>query len=385
MAVERLHAENYDEFIDFADQVFSQDLIRVHFQEDMPLLFGPDEKHMQMQYAYRDETGRIRSVIGVIPYIYRVGEEQFSVRTITNVATHYRHTGRGYMQTVFRRVLEDMQEEGVDLALLHGNRERYRNYGFEMAGTTHVASFQSYNIPNRKKRGEQYPYTFREITEDDHAWIRECLSLYRKNPQGYERSEEKFLDFQHMWEGKAYAVCNPEGKFCGYLNYYQRFGKAIREIFLREPHTAAQVIYSFLQAMDLQETSVYFTPFDEALDREIFRAAEYVLNEPTTRLKLLRPERFLEACLNLKKDLGATMPEGRIILNSSLGNLQIENSGRFTVKKTGEKENIRIANGDIYSVLFGPEPVFSSPYYRKMGELFAWFPLPLHIPYTDLY
>ena len=94
MAVERLHAQNYDEFIDFVDQVFSQDLIRVHFQDDMPLLFGPDEAHMQMQYAYRDESGRIRAAIGVIPYTYRVGNEEFSARTVTNVATHYRHTGK---------------------------------------------------------------------------------------------------------------------------------------------------------------------------------------------------------------------------------------------------------------------------------------------------
>ena len=67
MAVTRLHAEDYEEFLDFIDQVFSQDLIRVHFQEDMPLLFKPDEAHMQMQYAYRDERGRIRAAIGVIP------------------------------------------------------------------------------------------------------------------------------------------------------------------------------------------------------------------------------------------------------------------------------------------------------------------------------
>ena len=107
MAVERLFAKDYEDFLDFIDQVFSQDLIRVHFQEDLPLLFKPDDEHMQMQYAYRDERGRFRAAIGCIPYTYKIGDEEFKTWTITNVATHYRYTGRGYMQTIFKKVFED--------------------------------------------------------------------------------------------------------------------------------------------------------------------------------------------------------------------------------------------------------------------------------------
>ena len=228
MAVERLRTENYEELLDFIDQVFSQDLIRVHFQEDMPLLFAPDEAHMQAQYAYRDESGRIRAVIGVIPYTYMVGDEAFSARTITNVATHYRHTGKGYMQAIFRRVFEDMRAEGVDFAVLHGNRERYRHMGFEMAGTTAVASFQSYNIPNRQKRGETYPYVFSEIRDGQTESIRRCLTLFNREGQHYVRTEANFLDFHRMWEGKAYEIADEQGRFCGYLNYYTRYGRALR-------------------------------------------------------------------------------------------------------------------------------------------------------------
>ena len=54
-SIERLHAQNYDEFMDFINMVFSQDLMTVHFQEDLPLLFAPDEEHMQNQYVIRED------------------------------------------------------------------------------------------------------------------------------------------------------------------------------------------------------------------------------------------------------------------------------------------------------------------------------------------
>ena len=98
MQIERLKAKDYDELMDFINMVFSQDLIRVHFEEDLPLIFGRDDEHMNYQYALRDESGRIRCAVASVPYTYVVEGKEFKARTITNVATHYQHTGKGYMQ-----------------------------------------------------------------------------------------------------------------------------------------------------------------------------------------------------------------------------------------------------------------------------------------------
>lgn len=385
MAVTRLHAEDYEEFLDFIDQVFSQDLIRVHFQEDMPLLFKPDEAHMQMQYAYRDERGRIRASIGVIPYTYRVGGEDFSARTITNVATHYRYTGRGYMQQIFRRVFDDLRQEGADFAVLHGNRERYRHTGFEMAGSCDVALFEAYNIPNRKKRGERHDFTFRQLTDDDTELIRRCLALFDREGQHYVRTEQNFLDFQRMWEGRAYAIFDQNAEFCGYLNFYTRFGTAIRELLLTCPAQAPSVVYAFMQAQALEEVAVYPSPFDPILNRSIYEAAEYVTNGQTTRLNLLRPERFLQACLELKRRSGAYMPQGELVLESVLGRLLIRNDGAFTVQKTERPADLTLAQDEAYGLLFGPSPRVFTPYSAQLGALGAWFPLPFYIHFTDLY
>lgn len=385
MVVERLHAEDYEDLLDFIDQVFSQDLIRVHFQEDMPLLFKPDEAHMQMQYACRDENGRIRAVVGVIPYRYRVGDEEFSARTVTNVATHYRYTGRGYMQSILKRVLADMRAENVDFAVLHGNRERYRHAGFEAAGVSDAALFQSYNIPNRKKRGERHDFRFREIEDGDRELIGRCLALFNAEGQRYVRTEADFLEFQRMWQGRAFAVLDTGGEFCGYLNYYTRFECAVRELLLNCPAQAAGVIYSFMQAQDLQEVKVYLSPFDPELNRAVYEAAESVAGGQTTRMNLLRPERFLRACLELKRKSGAYMPRGEIVIESRLGRLLLRSDGAFSVERTSRPADLYVPDGEIYGLLFGPSPRVFAPYAEALGALGAWFPAPFYIHYTDLY
>lgn len=385
MAVERLLAKDYEDFLDFIDQVFSQDLIRVHFQEDLPLLFKPDDEHMQMQYAYRDEKGRFRAAIGCIPYTYKIGDEEFKTWTITNVATHYRYTGRGYMRTIFKKVFEDMKAEGVDFAILHGNRERYRHTGFEPAGQTDNAGFESYNIPNRRKRGEVYDFTFEEVKEGDTERIRQCLELFNREGQHYVRAEENYLDFQHMWEGKCYVVLDNQGQFCGSLNLCTRFGTVIRELFLTCPKDAARVIYSFMLAQGLEHVMVHVSPFDKELNRAIYEAAEYVSAGQTTRMNLLRPERFLQAALELKRSSGAYMPEGKIVIQSSFGRLLIQNDGKFTVRFTDEPADFEVPGGEIYSLLFGPAPTVYNPYSKELGEKAVWFPAPFYIHNTDLY
>lgn len=382
MAVERLRAENYDEFIEFADLVFSQDLIRVHFQEDLPLLFAPDDEHMHWQYAYRDDSGRIRATIGVIPYTYVIDGRKFNARTITTVATHYRHTGKGYMQSIMKKVFEDMEAENVDFAVLHGNRERYRFWGFEPAGVSELASFESYNIVNREKKGETFPYTFQKIEETDTDMIQKCLEMFHTQPQHYERTPEKFMLFQGMWRGVPYAIYDEKGVFCGYLNYQ---GGGIRELLLKSPAEAARVVNSFLKEKELTSIVVAISPFVKEGSRSIYDAAEYVHASQTTRLNLLKPVGFVEACLNLKaKD--SYMPKGELVLESKFGKWLIKNDGsRFTVEETEMKADLIVPDDQIYGLLFGPSPRIYSLFTDVLKEKGLWFPVPFYIHNTDLY
>lgn len=386
MGVEKLKAKNYEELLDFVDLVFSQDLMKVHFGEDLGYLYAADDEHMNRQYVYRDESGKIRSAIGVIPYTYKIGNESFKAKTITNVATHHRYTGRGYMQQLLKAALDDMENDGTDFVVLHGNRERYRFWGFAMAGISHDASFKAYNIPNLIKKGEKFDFSFCEIGYDDKEYIKKSLDLFNLELQHYARTEDDFLDAQSLWHGKTYAVLDCNGKYCGYLNYSEHFAPVIREIELNSPKDAARVIYSFLNFKGLQSISVNFSVFNAELNRAIYSAAENIGIGQTTRLNLLKPERFIKECLEIKRKSGVYMPNGKIVVeNDIFGRLLIENNDGFSVCKTDVPPDIKIDGDDIYLMLFGPEHRDFMPWTDKLGDKTAWFPIPFYIQNTELY
>lgn len=387
MTINKLTSADYEEFLDLADLVFCQNLKKINFEQDMPYIFKQDDAHMSLQYGLRNDAGKLVAAVGVIPYTYKIADSTFKAAVITNVSTHTRYMGKGYMQKVLDRVFADLKENGTDFVLLHGRRERYRFTGFDMAGTTYSALFKSYNIPARLKRGDVFNFTFEQVQENDSDKIRFCLELYQKEPQRFERTESDFLARQKTWQGKTYLVINEQGDRVGFINYYDRFGgPGIREIFLTCPKDAARVLYSFMQFADIQATPVSFSPFNKELFKSIYEAAEEVTLAQTNRINLLKPERFIEACLNLKQDCGTYMPCGKLVIQCKFGKLLIEKTeNKFSVTQTESTPDLIIPDGEIYTFLFGPLSSDLPLYADVLKEKQTWFPIPFFVHNTDLY
>lgn len=383
-SIERLHAQNYDEFMDFINMVFSQDLMTVHFQEDLPLLFAPDEEHMQNQYVIR-EDGRIRSAVGTIPYTFLSCGESFQTKTITNVTTHYHYTGRGYMQALFRRALEDMRQEKVDFVTLHGNRERYRFMGFENAGICTTASFTRENVLNRKKRGVLKKFSFRRLEDNDLEGIQTYMRYFEAQPQRYVRPAHNFMQTMHMWHGEAYLVLDEQKKICGALNYNAKWTPMLKELFLEDESEADQVIAAFILEMNLSKLNVAAYAQQPVMMRSLYRSAQSVSNGGMCMMQVFSLERLLASCLNMKLQLLPELPQGELVLECMFGRFVIRNDGKFTVERTEKKPMLEVPDYEIYSFLFGPSELLI-PYDKKgLGELAAWFPVPIIIHDVDRY
>ena len=382
--VERLHEENYDELADFINMVFSQDLITVHFREDVPIAVGPSERKMNCQYVVR-EDGKIRAAVGSIPYTLMVGKEAFSVRVITNVATHYRHTGRGFMQTLLRAALSDMEKEGADLSILSGNRERYRYFGYETAGEEYFATFSAANIPHRKKRDGKHEYQFREVKrEDDAAWER-VTALYETVPMRYVRRREDLPDHVATWDSGVREIFRADGSYAGYLILRRRWQKEVEGILLRDPSELPEIMDSLLLAEALPHIDLGLNPFDRAVMRQAFESAETIHASQVCRMNLLRPERFLAACLNLKQELGGALPRGSLVLEGCVGRFEIVNDGAFTVRRTEEDADVFLPDHLFYPLFFGPCPQSAAQFPEIPGAFRSWFPVPFYIPRVDRY
>lgn len=385
MIVERLKAENYDELMDFINMVFSQDLIRIHFQEDIPIAFGRSDERMQYQYVVRDESERIRAAIGVIPYTLIVGNETFQIRGITNVATHYQHCGKGYMQALFKRALEDMRREGVSLSLLIGHRERYRFLGYESAGLDIIAQYESYNISNRLKLGEQHDFCFKPVTSRDTEEMSRLLELHNKYPMHYLRPMQTAMEAMASWTSTPYAVYNAQNMYCGYLICSQHWGTAsVSEVFLCHSCDFSRVIYSFMTWKNLKQLTVALSPFDNVILNEAYETAEHITTQEMCLLNLLKPEQFLTACLNLKQGY-CELPKGELVLDCIFGKLLFKNDGMFTVNKTERPADAEIPGHQIYPLLFGPVSPAIPQFSQIPTRYTPWFPVPFYIPKTERY
>jgi predicted acetyltransferase len=383
ICIERLKGRDYEEFMDFIDLVFSQHSNPHHFYVDLPLLFAPTDEYMQNQYVLR-ENGRIRSAVGAIPYTYYVGDEQFLTKTITNVATHHLHRGKGYMQMLLAHIIEDMKVEGVDFATLHGNRERYRFWGFESAGVTNNALFTRENANNRIKMGQKTSYHFKLLEDKDIASIRQCVQLFNRQPQRYLRPEETFMQTMHMWHANAYLVLDEEDRFCGYFNLSAR-KTHMQELLLTDSTTTAEVISSFLMHFNLPSIILSISPFDTEMLRIAYNTAEGLNTNLMCRVSIYKLERLLAACLNIKKKYAGYMPQGEFVLESMFGRHLIRNDGEFTVTKTDCPYDLSVDGFEVYSLLFGPSE-YVMPYDKAaLGPLGAWFPAPLYINAVDRY
>ena len=386
MQVERLKKEHYEEFMDLIDFVFCRNLIKVNFEEDMPYIFKEDDEHMSWQYGCRNEKGKLVAGMGVIPYTYKIGDQTFKVRTITNVATHNRYMGQGYMQRLFDKVFEDMEAEDVDFVILHGHRERYRFTGFEMAGTSTEALFRSFNIQSFLKSGAKLNFTFKKLQDEDIEDIRFCKTLFDAEPQHYVRAEKDFMDCARTWQGEVYLVLNEKGERVGFFNCCRRFKNPfLREFLLTCPEKATEVIYSFMQQQNIDSLPVRFSPFDKNLVKNIYAGAEEVTTNQLNRINLLKPERLLEACLELKRQNSGYCPNGKIVIGCKFGNLLIENNNGFSVVKTEEIPDVIIPDKEIYTLLFGPRSADVDIYADVLKEKSAWFPVPIYIHTTELY
>ena len=383
ITIERLKGYDYEQLIDFIDLVYSQYKRPHHFPRDLPLLFAPTDEYMRNQYVIR-EGGKIRSVVGAIPYTYFVGSERFTTKTIANVSTHHLHTGKGYMQLLLAQVIEDMKAEGVDFATLHGHRERYRYSGFESAGVTNQARFTKSNALNLIKKGQETLYHFKELSEKDSDEIRQCISLFEKEPQHYRRPEDTFMHTMHMWHSTPYLVLDNKENFCGYCNVNAQKNH-IQELLLLDSNIASEVISSFILEFDLSNVTINLSPFNKEMLRIAYSTSESISTNIMCQVSIYQFERLLAACLNIKKKFVSYMPKGQFVLSSMFGRHLIQNDGSFTVTQTNHTENIVINGYEVYSFLFGPSE-YVIPYDRDMlGPFSTWFPVPLYIHSVDRY
>ncbi|MBQ8685052.1 MAG: GNAT family N-acetyltransferase, partial [Clostridia bacterium] len=145
MEIVRLKKENYDELIGLLNLVFTaKNKKEMDFEKDLPKMCVRDDEHMGRHFGVF-EDGRLVAALGVYLLPVTVAGEKLLFSTVGNIATHPDYQGKGYMNALIERAMQELADIGADASRLGGLRHRYNRFGYENCGRMYQASFNEHN------------------------------------------------------------------------------------------------------------------------------------------------------------------------------------------------------------------------------------------------
>lgn len=202
--------------IEFLDEVFfwEEDDDR-EFLELLPKIYKDKYRPAYNNFVVQDENREFRSAIGNFYNDMIVGGEALKTCCIGNVAVGKDYRSMGYMKELMKMSVEDMKQNGTDMAYLGGQRQRYGYFGFESAGVRYVFYFNRQTVKHAL-HNEPSGLTLEELDGNDIENIHRIKALNERLAVHSVRPDDAYFDILSSWRGKPY-VLKGNGSFVGYL------------------------------------------------------------------------------------------------------------------------------------------------------------------------
>lgn len=379
MEVTRLKAGDRDELVAFLDAVFTlQNGHPMDFANIFPRIFRDTDENMGWYYAVK-EDGKIIGTAASHPLTYRVGGEILKLSAGGNVAVSPACRNRGIMQKMLQKINEDLAARDFDLAYLHGDRKRYRTFGFEKCGIEYLVYFTPSML---QKEGCVADVTLKALTDETQAF-----ALAETQTSGLVRAKTDMLPALTASQRKALGIYRGES-FVGYLSLDVP-GAYIAELALNDPADFSAVLAAVADYLGGKTTVMRLPAYEMALlRRAIPLCGRYNIIQPAN-FKILKFGRVVEVFLKAK-GLYAPLVDGTLTLDTELfGKWTVFcKDGTVTVNAGGEQADIFLPGTRVYEFVFGPNHPLLVPVAGKISPEKAalaanWFPLPLFAPHLS--
>jgi len=386
MNIERLKGKDCKEVVAFLDEVFTlQNGHQMDFASAFPRIFMEDDEKMHWYYAAK-EDGKIIGTAASHPLIYRVGEETLKVSAGGNVAVSPACRNRGIMQALLHRINEDLYDEGFDFAYLHGDRKRYRTFGFEKGGTEYLMYFTQSML---KKENCVADVTLHDLRQEPDAVLDEVIAISNAQVSGFVRAKEAFLPAMTAHKNDPLVIRRGE-RIIGYLSL-EVGGAYIAELGLKDAGDLGSVLAAVSAYIGGNCTLALRLPaYESALVRRaITISGRYNIIQPAS-FKIVRLQNVLRVFLKAK-GLYAPLMDGTLTIDTELfGKWMITcRCGDVTVVPGEGAADIYLPGTRMYEFLFGPnDPFLAEVDTAKLPKekallVASWFPLPLYCPHLS--
>ena len=367
--------EDYPAYLAFADRVFTEAYREHHFDRLLPKVYAPGQPTAHLQYLAVDDRLGIRGLVAHLPGTLHAGGQVLRTAYIGTVSVCSEARGEGHMIELMRRTMRELREDGTDLVLLSGLRQRYGYFGFEKGGERWRYDVHEANIRHALRGIDASALSFRPILADteDERWAQ---ALQQRQPLWYDRGIYGYALTCQSFEGVPWLILR-EGEPCGSLVVNE--GSAhIHELLHDETVTLPQVLKAWQRQAGVMSLRVTL-PSWQTEDRLALQGfAESMSYSWSENICMLDYARVVRALLPVRA-LSHPLPDGRLSLfcDGQPMTVTVEH-GTVTVTEAADADAPRLTHEQAQRLLLFPFETEE----RALAPR-DWFPLPVYTSIAD--
>ena len=359
----RATAKDKEDVIDFANYVFSQSRVPHDFKTLIPVAYSDEVEGLGAEHYLIRKDGKIRALVADRRATHLYGDAPLKTSFIGTVSVHPYARGEGYMRTLMPHAIERAREDGVDLMLLGGQRQRYNYFGFETGGIKLSFHITPSNLRHAFQDVSTEGITFSPLRRDDVSF---CLDLYRTLPIHADRTERDFALCARMWNMPCRTVLR-NGEPIGYVV------GTFAECVLRDERDFPAVFKALFQEEGWKSADIALPPCARERVAFLSRVAEGYSVNHVDMVRVLHWKRVLEVLLTFKATY-APLADGE-------GSFAVEGV-RYTVRVSGGVPTVTESTAEEEECLTPVEA--ERLLFQNLGLLedrgfYNWFPLPLFV------
>lgn len=343
-----------------------------YFSECYPHVYRPGKECLQC-FNIIEKDGKIVSHVGLFPLEVVADDVKIILGGISGVGTLPEERGRGYMGRLLRYAIKEMQSRNWSVSWLGGDRQRYANFGWELAGEKLLLHLKERSLARENVKSS---VVWEVSPEEAQARVMELSNTQRFRVERGRRLGDTLRRVgNRIWIGE-------DGYLCGETKNRKLMVKEVVSPSGKE----SSMIRAVMEWCFVKEAEVFVRIEDTERLNRLIRVASwwnltyegmFRINNCFELLKLFTPILERRASeLNLKGfsiSLGLRSEEVVDVVAISYIN------GVFHISKEKTEPYIEIDERDGVRFLIGGP----FPERKNFGEISALLPLPIHIPTLD--
>lgn len=366
--------EDNKKLIAFLDEVFfTDDPEERDFLNLLPKCYKDQYRPAYNNFVVQDKNGEFRSAIGSFYNDMTIGDEQIKACCIGNVAVGKNYRSMGYMIELMELSAEDMRKNGVDVAYLGGQRQRYGYFGFESSGTSYRFNF-SRSAYRHALKAMLCGLDIEKLSPNDAESIANIEKIYSKLPIRSNRKPESYFDVLCSWRARPY-ILKDNGDFVGYfvLDYTKN---NVNEFGTVDPKYYPNLVAAVMEKTEAFQVGFIVAPFETEKLKFFTENADGFNIDGCEMILVYNFEKVIRAYLGAKARY-AKLCDGAftVLIHGKYGDekLRIEVAdNKVKVEKFDGKADYELSHHAATRVFFSNLPADREAFLANIQQ---WFPL----------